>query len=508
MTSPIAPNPLNPWIAFAVCVASAGLTILDLSKVNVGLPAIEAALGANPTQLQLIVSGYALAFGISLVPSGRLGDMWSRKNMLSLGVALFTLASLLGAMALSATALLVGRVLQGIGAGMLMPQVIGLVQQLFQGADRGRAFGIFGGTIGVATAFGPTLGGLLIAAGGAVDGWRWLFWINVPLGVVIICLAQRWLPTTVASQAASRSFDPIGILLIALSTISLLIPFATTTGRTSDNPARWWWLVPFAITLIAFIMWERHYERRGMTPVVRLELLGVKSYRHGLIVVSAWFAGMPSLILLTTLFLQQGLHLSAVLAGMASIPFSLASGFTAWYAGRHVERNGRVMIVGGLAVSLLGILAVVGATMFLPLSGVAWGIVAALTLIGIGAGFVMSPNQTLTLSEVPVANGGVAGSVVQLGQRVGMAIGVALTSAIFFFSLSKGTADISLLGTYVMALNRGVLVVAGFVAVALITAIVDWHSHRRNQRPQEIAILMPEKTAEPDGAVRSAGSES
>ncbi|WP_341249800.1 MFS transporter [Cupriavidus pauculus] len=488
MTSSVAPNPLKPWAAFAVCVASAGLTILDLSKVNVGLLAIEAALGANPTQLQLVVSGYALAFGISLVPSGRLGDMGSRKHMLLLGVALFTLASLLGAMVSTATALLVGRVLQGIGAGMLMPQVVGLIQQLFQGAERGRAFGIFGGIIGVASAFGPTLGGLLIAAGGAVDGWRWLFWINVPMGIVITYFAQRLLPATSAGQTASRSLDPVGILLIALSTISLLIPFATTTGRTSDNPARWLWMMPFAISLIAFILWERHYERRGMTPVVRLELLGVKSYRHGLIVVSAWFAGMPSLILLTTLFLQQGLHLSAVYAGMASIPFSLVSAFTAWYAGRHIERNGRAMIVGGLAISLLGILAVVGATVFLPLSGVAWGIVAALTLVGIGAGFVMSPNQTLALSEVPVAHGGVAGSVVQLGQRVGMAIGVALSSAIFFSALSKGSAGISLLGAYATALNLGMLVVTGFVVVALITAIVDWHAHRRNEPPQDITL--------------------
>ena len=155
------------WQAFWVCVGVAALTILDLSKVNVGLPSIERSLGAGPTALQLIVAGYALAFGLSLVPSGRLGDLKSRRLMFVIGLSSFTVASVLCAIAPTVELLVAARILQGVAAGIQMPQVLGLIQQLFQGRERGRAFGLFGAVIGVSTAFGPTIGGLLIAVGGA-----------------------------------------------------------------------------------------------------------------------------------------------------------------------------------------------------------------------------------------------------------------------------------------------------------------------------------------------------
>ncbi len=149
-----------------MCVAVAAITILDLSKVNVALPSIEEALGAGSTELQLIVSGYVLTFGLVLVPMGRLGDQRSRRALFIVGLSLFTVTSLLCAIAVSPVMLMVARLLQGVAAGIQMPQVLGLIQQLFQGKERGRAFGLFGATIGIATAFGPTLGGLLILVGG------------------------------------------------------------------------------------------------------------------------------------------------------------------------------------------------------------------------------------------------------------------------------------------------------------------------------------------------------
>ncbi|MFC9557644.1 MFS transporter [Rhodococcus sp. NPDC056960] len=467
------------------------LAILDLSKVNVALPSIEASLDGSPTELQLVVSGYALAFGIALVPSGRLGDMGSRKLMLLLGVALFSGASLIGALAPTPEILLIGRGLQGVGAGMLMPQSIGLIQQLFQGPARGRAFGVFGAAVGISTAFGPPLGGLLIAAGGPDNGWRWLFAMNIPLGIAILVLAWRILPSHQARDTSRRySLDPVGIALIAVATVALLIPFVTTTGREGDNPARWLWLTLCVLALGAFVAWERRYEGRGKTPVINLGLLRVKSYRHGLIIVSSWFAGLPALLLLVTLFLQQGLGLSAMMAGLSSIPFALTSALSAWYAGRRVERYGRQLIIIGFGLALAGLIATIAVAEFVPRSIVPWAIVATLTLIGAGGGLVMSPNQTLTLSEVPVAQGGVAGSVTQLGQRVGTAVGVAVASSAFYAALNID--DVPTLETYEKAFGLGLLASAGFVVIALITALRAWSAHRGASRRQQTADTISE----------------
>lgn len=457
-------------------MAAAVLTILDLSKINVGLPSIESSLGAGPTALQLIVSGYAVAFGITLIPSGRLGDAGSRKLMLLIGVAAFSAASVVGALAPSATLLLIGRALQGVAAGLLMPQTVGLIQQLFRGPDRGRAFGVYGAAVGIATAFGPTLGGLLIAAGGPTDGWRWLFVVNVPLGVVIFALAWRVLPSQQPRNAAARSLDPIGVVLIAVATVSLLIPFAATTGRDGDNPARWLSLILFGASLALLIRWERRYERGGRTPVVNLELLQVKSYRNGLIIVSNWFAAMSALLLLTTLFLQQGLGLPAVLAGLAMIPFALTSALGSWFAGNRVERRGRHFVIHGLILAILGTAATIGSVLLLPEDLVPWAVVVTLTVVGSGGGLVMSPVQTLTLSEVPVAQGGVAGSLIQLGQRVGTAVGVALASAAFFSTVNSASDANG--ATYTAAFAMGLLAAAVFVIAALVVAVLDLHHHR------------------------------
>jgi MFS family permease len=167
------------WRAYWVCVAVAGLTILDLTKVNVALPSIEAAFGATSTELQLIVSGYVLTFGLTLVPAGRIGDQRSRRTLFVIGLSC-SRSRASPARSPPRRGALVARLLQGVAAGIQMPQVLGLIQQLFQGAERGKAFGLFGATIGVATAFGPTLGGLAIAIGGPEDGWRGIFWMNVP----------------------------------------------------------------------------------------------------------------------------------------------------------------------------------------------------------------------------------------------------------------------------------------------------------------------------------------
>jgi MFS family permease len=462
------------WESFWVCVGVACLTILDLSKINVGLPSIEDSLGGGATELQLIVAGYALAFGLALVPSGRLGDIRSRRNMFLIGLTSFMLASLLCAIAPTIEVLVIGRILQGVAAGIQMPQVLGLIQQLFQGRERGRAFGLFGAVIGLSTAFGPTLGGLLIAIGGHEDGWRLLFWMNIPLSLIAIWFAWRLLPKTQVHEAGVKTLDVTGILLLGAATFSLMLPFVLTTGGPNDDPARWFWLVGFVVAGAAFVWWERRYLRMGKSPVVHFGLLRLSSYRNGILIATAYFAAIPAMFLIVTLFLQQGLGLEAVFAGMVSIPFALASAVTSWLGGRLVNTHGRSVVVLGVVLAGVGIGATLPIVAFASESWMPWLLAAVLTVAGAGGGFVISPNQTLTLQDVPVTQGGVAGSVAQVGQRVGTAIGVAVASSTFFATLyaEKGVLN-NPVEIYRDAYLRGTTIIVALLVVALIISLLD-----------------------------------
>ena len=464
--------------AFAVSIAVAVLTILDLSKVNVGLPSIERALHTGPTELQIIVAGYALAFGLALVPGGRLGDVLSRRTMFLVGLAVFTVCSLLCALAPTAGILLVARFLQGVGAGLQMPQVLGLAQELYQGEARGRALGVYGASIGLGTALGPTIGGALIALGGEQDGWRLIFWMNVPLGALLLVLAARSFPRGRSSEGG-RSLDPVGVVLLGLTVVAFMLPFVLTTGQRGDSPWRWASLLGAALLLLAFIRWERRYDASGRTPAVDLGLFRRSSYRNGLLVATAWFAAGPATFLLNTLLLQEGLGLAPVFAGMVTIPFALASAGSSYLAGRLVNRYGRSLVVLGLVVAAVGFGLSLAAAVLSPRELTPWLMAAGLLVAGAGGGSVVSPNQTLTLSEVPVSEGGVAGSVAQVGQRVGTAIGVAGASAVFFSLLNADLAG-SKLGDYHLAVLGGGGLAIVVLLAALGFALADLH-HRRTQ---------------------------
>ena len=188
--------PADPtrWRSLALCLTASAMTLLDLSIVNVALPSLRSSLGADDSDLQWIVAGYALAFGVVLVPAGRLGDARSRRTVFLVGVALFTLSSAVAGAAPDPTVLAVARVLQGLAGGLIAPQTSGFIQNLFRGPERARAFGLLGAAIGISTAVGPLLGGLLVNLGGPDLGWRLVFYVNVPIGLTLLPLAYRLLP--------------------------------------------------------------------------------------------------------------------------------------------------------------------------------------------------------------------------------------------------------------------------------------------------------------------------
>lgn len=479
MTDPHAgrPSPLA-WRAFTVCAVVAALTILDVSKINVGIPVIEEALDGGPTELQLLIAGYSLAFGLSLVPAGRLGDLHSRRAMFIIGLVGFTLASLWCALAPDIVSLVVGRLLQGVAGGILMPQTLGMIQQLFTGAHRGRAFGAFGASIGVATAIGPTVGGLLVTIGGPVDGWRLLFWMNVPLGALALIFALWLLPDVQPSEPGERSLDLFGALLLGLTVFSLMLPFALTTGTDLDDPARWLWLIAFVVFGAVFLWWERRYVHMGRSPIVHLSLFRLGTFRSGVIIAASHFASMPAIFLLLTLLVQQGMGYPPVIAGLMSMPFAVATTITSWLGGRLLERFGARIVAFGSVVMVVGFLMVIAVGTFAPVELVPLLVAACCLIAGAGSGFIVSPNQALTLSQVPVTRGGVAGAVGQVGQRMGTAIGIAVAASVFYGLLNTMGGTGAGADAFRSAFTVGSLIALSLLLVAVVFAFVEVRTSR------------------------------
>jgi MFS family permease len=466
------------WPAFWVCAGVAAITLLDLSKVNVALPSIEHVFGVGSTELQLVLSGYVLALALLMVPMGRVGDQRSRRTLFVVGLGLFTVASAACALAPNALVLLLGRVLQGVAAGIHMPQVMGLIQQMFQGRDRGRAFGMFGATIGLATALGPLVGGLAIGVAGEEAGWRAIFWMNVPLCLVAIFFALRLLPKS-AGTGRRLELDPVGVVLFGGAVLALMVPFLFTTGSPDDPPARWWSLAALAVLLAALVVWERRYEARGRVPLLPLRLFGMSSFRNGTLVGTAYFMGMPAMFLITTLFLQKGVHFPPLDAALVTIGFALCSAVTSWLGGRLVARHGRWLVVMGVSTLLVAVGGLIAAAVLAPPQHVGWVMALIMVVGGLGGGFVVSPNQTLMYADVPVTQAGLAGSVGQLGQRMGTAIGMAVAMSLFYAAIYRESGSGAELEVYHHAYAYGMAAVGAFMAVALIAAVTDLAQRRQ-----------------------------
>ncbi|WP_407639622.1 MFS transporter [Actinacidiphila guanduensis] len=460
------------WPALAVCLTASFMTLLDISIVNVALPSIKTGIDASQSGLQWVLSGYALTFGLVLVPAGRTGDVHSRRAVFLTGLALFTATSALAGAAQNEGWLVGARLLQGVAGGILVPQVSGFIQQMFQGAERGRAFGLLGATIGVSTAVGPLLGGLLIEAFGAHEGWRWVFYVNLPIGLAVLPLAHRLLPGPPKKEGGAEGrerrkgdLDPGGVLLLGAGTVVLLLPFVQEEQWSS--PLKWL-LVPLALLVLAvFVGWERRHARRGGEPLVDLGLFRQRSYGLGVLLSLLYFAGFTAIFFILTLYLQNGLHYSALEAGLSVMPFALGSGGAAAVGGRIVNRFGRPLVAFGLGMVIVGLLGTALAVHLDTGRTVGWATAAPLLLAGLGSGLVISPNQTLTLSEVPVARAGSAGGVLQTAQRIGSAAGIAAVGSVFFSKVNSRGAD------WPGGFQLGVLTSTGLAALALAVALID-----------------------------------
>ncbi len=451
-------------MALGVCLAAGFMTFLDVSIVNVALPSIQQGLHAQPNELQWIVSGYALALGLLLVPSGRFGDAHGRRPVFMVGVALFVVASAACALAPTSLALVLMRVVQGFAGGLIAPQISGLIQNLFRGQERGKAFGYFGSTVAISTALGPLIGGALIALFGVHEGWRAVFFVNLPIGAVILLLARRYLPAPTAAERRPQALDPLGVVLLGAAVLCILVPFIEQ--RTWHGPLR---LALFPLAAVLLVAWVVHERRYGRTrePLVSLDLFRIRSYVLGAPVGLFFFAGFVAVFFIFTQYLQLGLGYPAWKSGLASTPFAIGSALVASAGSRQVLRRGPKLEAFGLVMFLVGLVGVWLAVGGHPGHDVALWTALPLLVAGLGAGLVISPNITLTLSQVPVQRAGSAGGVLQTGQRIGSAAGIAIIGSIFYNQLASSH------GNFASAFRHGLVGIAAFAIAALALVLTD-----------------------------------
>ncbi|WP_035719469.1 MFS transporter [Gordonia shandongensis] len=476
-----APDPAR-WRVLWVLLAAIFMSLVGVSIVNVALPTIESGLGADESDVQWVLSGYALTFGVFLVAAGRAGDIMGRGGFFILGVVIFTASSVAAGFAPDAASLNGSRFIQGVGSGLISPQGVGMIQQYFRGRERGRAFGYFGSAVGVAVGIGPVLGGFLIRIGGTDWGWRLTFLVNLPIGVICVVLALLWFPrplfsrirdprtgTPVGLRETLRRLDPVGAVLLGVAVLAILLPFV----ESGAHPVIWASLPLGAGLVYLWVLWERRYRRTGGSPMVDLGIFRTRSFTNGTIIVGLYFLGMTSVWVLVALYLQDGAGHSALAAGSVGIPSAVMASLASTWAGRRVSDYGRKVVIGGLVCGLFGLLTSIGVVV-LHESGHAseWWLVLTLAFVGTAQGSVISPNQTLTLAEVPLEYAGSSGAVMQTGQRIGTSVGIAVITAIVF-----GLLGVTSWG---VAIPIGFAAIAAVLALALLVAVKDQRDRTRS----------------------------
>jgi len=416
------------WPALAALLTGNFVTILDLFIVNVAIPDIRASLHASFAEIQLVMVGYSAAYAVFLLNGARLGDLFGRKRMFLVGMALFTLASALCGLATSPWMLIAMRVGQGLGAAILMPQVMASLRVLFDGDARRRAFGTKGAVQGVAASVSQIIGGWLIAHPLAADisGWRAVFLVNVPIGLVALLAARTFVAESRAPVAAR--LDVHGAVAGAVALAMLLVPIMQ--GRESGWP--WWsWVVPLASLLVFrhFVRVEQALSAAGRVPIIEMALFRNRSFVLGVLAIFLFYTAISSYFLALTILLQFGRGLSALAAGLVFTPAAIAFFTGSLTAPRLAEHIGQRALLLGVAIFAVGL--VLLATMARAGAATAW-LVVPLVLSGFGQGMVIPLSLNTILSSVETAQAGMGAGTVTTMQAVGNAVGVTVVGVLLF----------------------------------------------------------------------------
>ncbi|HEY1578556.1 MAG TPA: MFS transporter [Terracidiphilus sp.] len=417
----------HPNLILAICCLSVLILSMDVTIVNVALPAIQRDLHARLAGLQWILDAYTLVVASFLMLSGSISDRIGRRRVFQIGLGIFTLSSLLCSRAASIEQLIGFRALQGFGASMLNPVALSIIANAFPHPKaRARAVGVWGAVAGLSLGIGPVIGGALTET----TGWRSIFWINVPIGIAAALLAARFVPESKAARA--RAFDPVGQALV-------LIALATLTWGVIEGPHEGWrsgliisLFVIAAAALLAFVL----YEPRRRDPLVDLRFFQSVSFSTATLLGLSSFSCFAGFLFLSTLYLQQVRGFSAFRTGLLTVPLAIMMIVCAPWSGRLVGSYGTrpSLLAAGVGFTLSTLML----TRLAPHTSVGW-LMAAFALFGVGLGMVNPAISNSAVAGMPLSQAGVAAAIASTSRQVGAAIGIAVSGTVVAISHVRGT---------------------------------------------------------------------
>ena len=424
------PATRRPWLVLAIMCIGFFMSLLDGSIVNVAIPTLIHGIDASYDQVLWVIDGYLLVFSVLLITTGRLGDIFGYRRLYVIGISTFTIASALCGLADSSPQLLAARLLQGLGGALLFPQVISSILTIFPPRLRGRAFGLFGSIVGFAPIVGPVIGGFLLAH---LD-WRWIFFINVPIGIITAVLALTFAPPMRAGR--QHRLDLVGVALATAGLSGIVFGliegerygWGTITGPISIASV----IVAGGALLVVFVLWQ---HRQRDEPLMPLALFGARNFAVGNWVGFVFQLGMIGIMFVVVLYLQMARGYSAMETGLVVLPSAVLTAVGSAYAGRLADRSaGKYILTAGLTLLAVGLLVLVA--MAGPGSS-AWSLQPGLTIIGIASGATFVPLLQATMDGVDPRLAGAASGVSSTTRQIGGVLGTAVLGVLLSARLSS-----------------------------------------------------------------------
>lgn len=453
----------NPrrWFALILILLPTLLISLNNYMMQVALPSMQASIHASFAEAQLIFSGYSLGLAIALILGGKLGDMYGRKRMLWIGVMGFTCMCLLGGLVFDPTLLIMIRIVQGLSAAMIQPQVLSIMQSSFLPSEKGLVFAIYGAVIGIGFTLGLILGGLLVDWNLFGLGWRIVFLINVPFGLLVM----MGLPIIPESRGqSSQGIDWFGIALIIPGLLMLIYPL--TIGQKQGWPL-WTWgcLIVSILLLLVFMLLQKQREETGRIPLVGLSIFKIGSFRVGIITELVVYLSMFTFFFILNYYLQSGLHFGIAETSLVFLPLGLGFFTTSLLSSRMVQRWGAAVLKTGMLTMGASLFILIWSLQIDAVHLFHWQNIMILLVYGLGLGMATTPLANMILHQVPPALAGTGSGLFTTLMYLANVFGVALISILFSAALRSPLAEASL-EDYVRAFSLSTAVSGGLAIAA------------------------------------------
>lgn len=446
------------WAALAVVLIGGFIAFLDFFIANVAIPSIQSDLGASPPETQLVMVGYGAALCVGLITGGRMGDIYGPRRMFLVGLALFTVASAACGFAPSIWFLIVARVIQGLAAAMLAPQVLAIVSHVYTGEARGRAFSAYGLMLGLSGLCGQVIGGVLIALDIAGLDWRTVFLINIPIGLVILALTPRTVPD-IRTQSGVR-LDLAGAALASVSLAAVVLPLLE--GREQGWPLWAWLSLIAAVPLFALLIThQRRLAAKNAAPLIDPGLFRERGFTVGITAYFVYFMSMGSFFLLFAIYMQEGRGWEPLSSGLLFTTMSAGFFGSSFLAGRIAARIGNQVIALGAGLVAIGYGTVGVIVAQIGVDGTAGWVAPGLLVAGFGMGLVAAPLPGAAMAGVDPEHASSASGVLSTAMEGGAALGVSLVGLVFFGTIGDSPA----LDAYPKAFYLSIAVIVAFPVI-------------------------------------------